>query len=210
MDQNMNWNYIRSFNNWSAFCFLSIVSSLALAQAKELPVSELINELQGGGHIIYMRHAKTDHNQRDVGNDRLLSCDKQRNLSEDGRLQAKEIGKVISNLQLPIGEVFTSPYCRCKETAQLTFGKYQIIDDLQFSISKSDEESKFLGDQLKSLMLNTPPTKTNIVFVGHTSNLKEGLGVWPKPEGVLVVFKKVDDEITYKGMIKPNEIRNLK
>ena len=140
----------------------------------------------------------------------FLSCDKQRNLSEDGRVQAKAIGEVISDLQLPIGEVFSSPYCRCKETAQLTFGKYQVIDDLQFSISKSDEESKFLGDQLKSLMLNTPPTKTNVVFVGHTSNLKEGLGVWPKPEGVLVVFKKVDDEITFKGMIKPNEIRNLK
>ena len=72
MDQNMNCNYIRSFKNWSAFCFLSIVSPLAFAQAKDLPVSELINELQGGGHIIYMRHAKTDHSQRDVGSDRLF------------------------------------------------------------------------------------------------------------------------------------------
>ena len=39
---------------------------------------ELIKGLQAGGHIIYMRHAKTNHNEKDKGHDRLKSCDKQR------------------------------------------------------------------------------------------------------------------------------------
>jgi len=34
----------------------------------------------------------------------------------------------------------------------------------------------------------TPATGTNTVIVGHTSNLKEAAGIWPKKEGGAVVF----------------------
>ena len=35
-------------------------------------------------------------------------------------------------------------------------------------------------------------------------NLKDGLGVWPKPERVIVVFQKQDNRLV-KGMISPDQ-----
>ncbi|MDP7537466.1 MAG: hypothetical protein QF470_06555 [Methylococcales bacterium] len=53
------------------------------------------------------------------------------------------------------------------------------------------------------MMLKTTLTSDNIVFVGHSLNLRDGFGVWPKPEGVWVIFKKTEQGINYLGMIMP-------
>ena len=180
--------------------------SLADDKSQQLTSKQLLDNLEAGGHIIYMRHAATERTQKDVGKDRLDSCEKQRNLSEFGREQAKNIGNIITDLNIPIGDVYTSPYCRCKDTAKLAFGKMNVENDLQFSISKLDKESKFLAQRLKEMMQGANTINGNVVFVGHTSNLKEAYGIWPKPEAVLVIFKKINDKITYQGMIKPDQL----
>jgi phosphohistidine phosphatase SixA len=152
-----------------------------------------------------MRHSLTNRDQRDDNKKDFDHCSSQRNLSDEGRKLAEKIGEKIKDFEIPIGKVLSSPYCRCKETAELTFGSYTIEKDLQFSMSKKPAELKMLGDRLKQLMQNTTTGKDNTVFVGHTSNLREGLGIWPKPEAVIAVFKKVDNDVLFKGFIKPND-----
>ena len=169
----------------------------------------LIQEIQRGGHILYVRHGVTDHSQKDEFPPQLDDCSTQRNLSDVGREKLKKISAMIQQLEIPIGNVFSSPYCGCKETAQLVFGKYTIEPDLQFSISKNKEESIHLGEKLRAMMMAMKPGSKNDVFVGHTSNLKDGLGVWPKPEAVIVVFQKTKDKIMLKGMIEPDAWENL-
>ena len=102
----------------------------------------------------------------------------------------------------------SSPYCRAKETANIVFGKFTIEPKLQFSISKNRQESQSLGEQLKQMMHQASTEKYNAVFVGHTSNLRDGLGVWPKPEGVIAVFQKQQDKLYLRGLIKPNDWPN--
>ena len=184
---------------WNAF---SLAESLP---SDILSAPELIKALQSGGHIIYMRHSATDHTQKDMDRHNLDDCSQQRNLSSTGRNQAKKIGLAIRKLGIPVGEILSSPYCRCKDTAQLVFGRFKIDPQLGFSISKNKDESKQLGKHLYSAMLNSTTGQKNTVFVGHTSNLKDGLGTWPKPEGVFVVFQKHGSRLVYKGMIKPDE-----
>jgi len=176
------------------------------------PAHTLIEDIKSGGHIIYMRHGITkrkDNNRNKVLID-LSKCETQRNLTDEGRQQVKGIGKVIKSLAIPIGKVKSSPYCRTKDTAQATFGQYDIDEKLAFSISKAHEESQKLGLYLKNEMLKSYDATNNTVFVGHTANLKDGLGVWPKPEGVVVIFKKQQNNIVYKGMIKPSDWLSLK
>lgn len=188
--------------------FSFFYTPLAIAKninSETLSAPALIKSLQSGGYIIYMRHGPTDHNQKDKSRDNLNDCSLQRNLSNKGRELTKKIGSIIRAHKIPLGEVSSSPYCRCKDTAMLTFGKYNVESKLQFSISKDKEESKQLGQQLHSMMLNYKTNNYNRVFVGHTSNLRDGLGVWPKPEGVMVIFKKQKNKIIYKGMIRPKE-----
>ncbi|WP_299871040.1 histidine phosphatase family protein [uncultured Cocleimonas sp.] len=152
-----------------------------------------------------MRHANTDRTQMDTDGDTFDDCDNQRNLSAEGREQAKRIGLIIQKLRIPIGTVLSSPYCRTKETAKLAFGQFGVVSKLQYSFTKNSEEFKRLGADLLTMMKKTEAEEKNDVFVGHSANLKDGLGVWPKPEGVLVVFKKSGEDIIFKGMIQPDE-----
>lgn len=176
--------------------------------AGNLSTAELIKDLQAGGYIMYVRHGKTDLHQQDTNRDTFDNCKDQRNLSEEGREQMKRIGEVIRELKIPIGNVLSSPYCRAKDTATLAFGKLKVEPNLQFSISKNKEDAARLGKQLHAMMLSSNAGTSNVVLVGHTANLKDGLGIWPKPEGVIAVFKKQAGKIVFKGMIKPDEWPN--
>lgn len=153
-----------------------------------------------------MRHGTTDHLQKDSDRHKLEDCNSQRNLSPQGREQVTRTGQAIRSLGISVGDVTSSRYCRCKDTARLAFGKIRFEPDLRFSINKNEQESRHLGERLYTMMLDVDPSqKTNTVFVGHTSNLRDGLGVWPKPEGVIAVFRKEQGRLVYKGMIGPNE-----
>lgn len=197
---------LSTYNVASLLILLLLICTPTSAQTKEtLPAKQLIKNLQQGHHIIYMRHSQTNRDQRDNDKKDFTQCKSQRNLSANGRTLAAAIGDKIERLNIPIGKVFSSPYCRCKDTAELAFGSFSIEEDLQFSMSKKPAELKHLGQRLKSLMLAAPDTKDNTVFVGHTSNLREGLGIWPKPEAVVAVFKKKNNDVVFQGFIKPDD-----
>jgi phosphohistidine phosphatase SixA len=53
----------------------------------------------------------------------LDDCTTQRNLSDDGRRQARQIGAWFASRQLRPTRVRSSPWCRCLETARLAFGE---------------------------------------------------------------------------------------
>ncbi len=152
----------------------------------------LIKGLQSGGYLVYLRHAATDRNQTDIHPHRLDDCSTQRNLSEEGRAQAKAIGEAIRALDIPIGKVLTSPFCRCKDTAQLAFGRSEVSFDLSFGLGADAQQTAHLAQALEE-MLSTPPLNgTNTVLVSHTANLKEATGLWPKPEGAAYIFRPVE------------------
>jgi len=184
----------------------STTSDAELLNEKNTTLS-LINKLQSGGYIIYMRHGKTNRKQvnRHVQELDFNNCETQRNLSIEGINQMTLIGEMIKELSIPIGEVRSSPYCRTKDSAKYAFGEYTIDQNLAFSMGKLAAESKKLGLYLLNSMLATTDLQANTVFVGHSANLRDGLGVWPKPEGVVVIFQKIGNEIKYIGMIKPEQ-----
>lgn len=178
-----------------------------LLQSKTQTTATLIAALKSGNHIIYMRHGLTTRKDKhlDKSLTDLTRCETQRNLTEAGISQVEKLGRTIKALNIPIGSVKSSPYCRTKETAQAVFGDFDIDENLRFSMALHSKESTMLGQYLLDSMLATNDLEKNTVYVGHTANLKDGLGIWPKPEGVMVIFKKEDNKIIYKGMIKPND-----
>jgi len=184
--------------------FSAIAGSQTSITHDILPPDELITALQSGGYLIYMRHGKTNHTQKDKMSPSLGPCSEQRNLSQQGRAILTNIGEKLSQLNIPIGSVVTSPFCRCKDTAQIVFGKYTVEPNLIFSISKNKDEAEQLGKILYEMMLSSDNVTQNNVFISHTSNLKDGLNIWPKPEGVMVIFKKHNDQLVFKGMIEPD------
>ena len=90
--------------------------------ADERSPAQLIEALRGGGHTLYIRHAATDWSQSDtvVKFGDWKSCDpgKMRQLSDAGRIAAERIGIAMRALEIPIGKVLSSEYCRAIETAE--------------------------------------------------------------------------------------------
>ncbi len=76
--------------------------------------------MRSGSVVAVMRHGITDRSQVDTGD--LSDRAGQRNLSEAGRQQSLRTGRALQKMNMPIGEVLTSPVFRARETAELAFG----------------------------------------------------------------------------------------
>lgn len=77
--------------------------------------------LRAGGVVVAMRHALAP-GTFDPPEFKLGDCRTQRNLSDEGRAQAKRIGQWFERHQLKPDAVRASPWCRCIDTATLAFG----------------------------------------------------------------------------------------
>ncbi len=166
--------------------------------------AKIVKMIQKGGYVIYFRHAHTDHSQSDNKRQDLASCVNQRNLDALGKREAKVIGAAFRLLEIPVGDVRSSPWCRAKDTATLAFGRADVSYNLSFSISKSRDETEALAKALKKMLAEKPEKGTNTLLFAHTSNLKDAANVWPKPEAAMAVFKPHGkDGFEFLGMIKP-------
>ncbi len=186
-------------------CLCSISANAAHVIEEEKSVPELMQGLEQGGYLVYMRHAATDHTQKDTNRENLAECSTQRNLSAEGREDARQIFATVKQRGIQFSVVYSSPYCRARDTAKLMADQVIIDENLQFSISKDSAEAKKLGKYLYQKMLFNDPGDSNVLIVGHTSNLRDGLGIWPKPEGVMVIFSIRGDHLVYHGIISPDD-----
>ena len=196
---------------FARFCVTAVLSVVLFIQAKAdtplfLPLDSLLPGLQEGGYVIYFRHAATDHDQQDAVPVRLDDCSGQRNLSDLGRRQAKAIGRAFKTLNIPVGEILSSPFCRCKDTANLAFGKAEIRDFLFFAIGLDAAQRAKVGRKLTWELASRPLPGKNKIIVSHTANLKEATGIWPKPEGAAIVFRPTGDGLFETvGRITPED-----
>ena len=91
----------------------------------------LIDELKNGGKLIFIRHAYAP-GEGDPNNFIINDCNTQRNLSNFGREQAKKIGVFFKDNDIKNEKVYSSEWCRCKETALIAFNKFEKKKILKF------------------------------------------------------------------------------
>lgn len=146
----------------------------------------LRNAVRGGGHVLFIRHALTTPGVGDPPGFELAECATQRNLSAEGRTQARQLGQALAERKVPIGEVLSSPWCRCIETAQLAFGRAQIWNALANLHGRPGEADK----QVRALRprITAHAGKDNLVLVSHGSTALALTGEHPAM-GELLVLK---------------------
>ena len=81
--------------------------------------------LRKGGVVVVFRHALAPGTFDPPGL-RLGDCSTQRNLSDEGRAQARRIGEWFKERQLQPAAVRSSPWCRCMDSATLAFGTTEV------------------------------------------------------------------------------------
>ena len=70
-----------------------------------------MNQLEDGGKLIFIRHAYAP-GSGDPNNFNLNDCSTQRNLSDEGRKQAQNIGKLFRKNEIKIEKILSSEWCR--------------------------------------------------------------------------------------------------
>ena len=160
----------------------------------------LINELKKGGKLIFIRHAYAPGGG-DPDNFDINDCNTQRNLNNSGRKQAKNIGIFFKDNNIKIENIYSSEWCRCKETASIAFNKFETKNFLNsfFSLKFSQNKDSQINN-LKEFIKNNK-SKQNSVFVTHYVVISESLN-YLSSSGEIVVsdkdFKVIDTvEIEY-------------
>ncbi len=126
--------------------------------------------------MIFFRHAATDFSQKDTDKKNLENCETQRRLDAKGRDQARQIGKAFKALNIPVGDVLTSHYCRCINTAKIAFGKAQPTMDITSIQGVTPQVRRQRIDNLRTLLATEPKPGTNTVLVAHQWMFKDASG----------------------------------
>ena len=170
---------------------LMFLASLpAFAASPESPETQerLWAALKAGGYVIFIRHAVTEPGIGDPAHFKLGDCSTQRNLSDQGRADAKRIGAAFRHNQIPVSEVWSSRWCRCLETAQLAFGSARPAAMLDSTFRETPAGKQAKARAVFSFASRATMDTENLVFVTHAQNIQELTGTSPS-SGEMVVTK---------------------
>ncbi len=154
-----------------------------------LPASasaELWQQLRLGGHVLLIRHAATDPGVGDPPHFDLNDCKTQRNLNAAGRSDARQLGKALNQLGIPVSTVRSSRWCRCLETARLAFNAAEPWPALDNTFETAERRPAQMREIEK--LLAQPVSSGNIVLVTHGVNILALTGVSPS-EGEIVAVR---------------------
>lgn len=141
--------------------------------------------LKNGTAFVIMRHALAP-GTGDPGNFDVSKCGTQRNLSDQGRQQARETGKLFRTNGIAGAEVFTSAWCRCRDTAGLlALGMVRTLEPLNSFFRRQDRrepQTLALKDWLQARTGGKP-----LVLVTHQVNITALIGIFPKSGELIFV-----------------------
>jgi phosphohistidine phosphatase SixA len=172
---------------------------------------KLAGQLQRGGLVLAIRHAATDFSKPDQDPVVLTDCRTQRNLSAQGRADARAIGRGVRRLRLRIATVLSSPFCRTKETARLAFGRAAVSGALLNTVSSAHDarwRTQIRG--VRRLLGRRPLGRSLTILVTHGSVVGDATG-HTLEEGETLVFRpRGSSRFTLIGRILAREWSTLR
>ena len=155
--------------------------------ARDLAIWDKIQGTNPRGYVLLMRHALAP-GVGDPENFKLGDCSTQRNLSDEGRQDAREIGEWLKRRDIPILRVESSRWCRARETAELLgIGKVRANKNLDSLFEDADPIGDPQTANIRKRIVDHRQTRGLLVMVGHFVNVSALTGVGLESgEGVLV------------------------
>jgi phosphohistidine phosphatase SixA len=172
----------------SRLLFAAVLASMCVSAPAAFAQGDAWGLLKQPGHVVFMRHsdAPGSGGYGDPPGYRLDDCATQRNLSDEGRAHAKRTGEAFRKLGLTFDRVLTSPWCRCKETAQLVLGKEAaIFTPLSNLVGRSEHRDEQVK-ALKAYLARLKPD-TRVLFVTHGIVIGALTGVSPASGEMVIV-----------------------
>ena len=186
-------------------CLVSLALASVIGLAAAAPDADLLAKLRLGGYVLYVRHASTDFSQNDSRMTSYEDCSTQRNLTDKGRTEARNLGAEVKRLRIPIGVVYASPFCRTMETARLAFGEPKPTNEARGGPSRPDDSARY--EPLKKLLATAPSTGRNNVISSHGNPFFAIFGPPYLAEGEIAVVEPATQQIV--GRIRLDEWQAL-
>ena len=152
----------------------SIALLVLLAMPARAADDAVWEALRAPGSIVVLRHSYAP-GTFDPPTSRLDDCSTQRNLDEGGRAQATRVGEAFKKNGITVGEVLSSPRCRCMDTARLAFGRAESWMALQGALNDLDLRRRLLSEMRARIAAHRdgPP----LVLVTHGSVVTDLTGI---------------------------------
>lgn len=152
--------------------------------------ARLLDAMRTGSAFAIMRHALAPGFSDPAGFD-VDDCSTQRNLSEDGRSQARAIGGTFRKGGIHQANVFSSAWCRCLETARLLdLGPVTKLSPLN-SFFEARERREAQTAALKKWLIAYKDNKP-LVLVTHQVNISALTGTYTRSGETVIA--RIDDQ----------------
>jgi phosphohistidine phosphatase SixA len=152
--------------------FLALAATLPWSIAAAPREDATWEKLRRGGLVLFMRHAATEPGLGDPKGFRIGDCATQRNLSAQGREDARRVGARLREERVAIERVYTSPWCRCRDTAMEAFGRAEEWEPLSSFFDFPDREQEHTETVRKRVLAyGRKPPRGNVVMVTHNVNI---------------------------------------
>jgi len=125
--------------------------------------------LQEGGKVILLRHAQVVIGEG-IGHLSPGHCAEEINLTPHGVDQAKRLGEAFRAHSVSVGEVLSSPFCRCLDTGKLAFGHATPVPFLVAPGTVSDSQAASNNEQELQEIRNYHG-RSNLVMITHDLNI---------------------------------------
>lgn len=164
--------------------------------------------LARGGYVVLLRHTTTVAGVGDPPGFSLNDCATQRNLSAEGRAQAMRWRAAIAENKVAIGDVFSSEWCRCVDTAQLAFNssavrpqKWSALNSFFESAQNQSVQTAAVKKRLPDLLKAAKKSANNVVFVTHQVNISALTGVSPQSGEAVIIELDAQRNIVVAGRL---------
>jgi len=154
-----------------------IAGAVVLSMALPVQASDFSEKLRSSGYVLLMRHASAP-GVGDPPNYTLDDCKTQRNLDAEGRRQAVVVGDWLRKQGVQSASVFSSIWCRCKDTASLLgFDAYRVepalgsfFDEMAKAPESNRALQRFVAENLRA------KGERALILVTHHVNILEFAG----------------------------------
>ncbi len=159
--------------------------------------------LKQGGKVILLRHTHVDIREG-IGRLSPGNCAGEVNLSSRGVEQAKRLGEAFRAHAVVIGEVLTSPYCRCIDTGTLAFGHATPVQYLRPPGTVSEDQAKLNQERVvQEILKHRDPS--NLVMITHDLNIADVVLEDTVPMGEFFVVQPKGTDFDVLGKVHSDD-----
>ena len=155
------------------------------------------------GAIVLVRHA-TAPGVGDPPGFRLGDCSTQRNLSDEGRAEARALGQRLRDRGVRVTAVWMSQWCRTRETARLAFGERLPREEPAFNsfFAQGPAQREAQTARARALLARWSGPGT-LVVVTHQVNIAALTGQAAASAEAIVVRRDPSGDLRVVGSLAP-------